>query len=196
MNQFKLAIALWLSLPLLCHANATNKPADCSLAQSQVNQRSSHLCEGLNQELASLMPRLGQIAEVASSEDAQYVVFKHNGKELWLYSRNQGAVRLLELGLAQGHNIEFSPQWSADGRWLLYISHKSDVQRPRIFSVDKKRHYALPVKSWEYSAITWTGDGQSIGFQDFIGDPQQLARFKTLGIQLKMEQGYEALANR
>lgn len=205
MQRFKFVFTLLVALPLFSQTYATevNKPALCAAAvhqinqAMQVNQEDTASLPNICTELAELMPRLGPVNELVISEDNRYVVFSHNGKELWLYSRLQKAVRLLEVASAQDLGRAFSPQWSADSRWLLFTSFNRDTVRPRIFSVDNKRQYTLPVQAGDYSTIAWNGEGLAIGLSDFVGDPIQLASFKTLGIKLTAEEGYkDAIANR
>jgi hypothetical protein len=186
-------VGLCIGLSALNFAHATSQHT--KFCSSQVVESQSELTE-FCQALQPLMPRLGSVSEVFSTANAEYVVFNHNGNELWVYSRQQQAVRLLEVATNQGSAVDFAPQWSADGRWLLFTSFKPQNERPRVFSVEKKRHYALPIKTSEYSTLAWSGSTLSIGVRDFAGKDSELARFKALGIALTTEDYSQTLAKR
>jgi hypothetical protein len=171
---------------------AKTAAATCMITEVTYSSLLNEFCKAL----PSLMPRLGAISEVLSTDRADYVVFNHNGQELWVYSKKQQAVRLLEVANARDSAVEFAPQWSADGRWLLFTSFRQQHERPRVFSVEKKRHYALPFKAADYTAITWAESSLSIALQGFAGDSTTLERFKSLGIGLTIENNYHAIAKR
>ena len=122
-------------------------------------------------------------------------LINHNGTELWLYSRAQQAVRLLAVAPHQAEDSAFLPQWSADSRWLLFNAYNHQVERPRVFSVEKKRQYALPIQAGDYSALAWAANGQAIAVQDFAGTAMQLSHFKALGIELTLAEGGTVAAN-
>lgn len=189
-------VGLCIGLSVQNSAHATSQSMQQSkFCDAQVATLQSTLTE-FCQALPSLMPRLGAVSEVFSTANAEYVVFNHNGQELWVYSKQQQAVRLLEVADRSNDAVAFAPQWSADGRWLLFTSFKQQNERPRVFSVQRKRHYALPFKTSEYSTLAWSGSTLSIGVRDFAGHDSELARFKALGIALTVENQYETLAKR
>ncbi|MGL4711285.1 MAG: hypothetical protein ACRCWP_01620, partial [Shewanella sp.] len=99
MKQLNLTIALLLSLTLVSQLQAReiSAPAQCDLTLAKAHHIKATICT----ELASVLPRLGVVTEIVSSDDKQYVVFNHNGTELWLYSRAQQAVRLLAVAPRQ-----------------------------------------------------------------------------------------------
>ena len=186
-------VGLFICFSAINFAHASiQQPNFCG---SQVAEPQPELTE-FCQALQSLMPRLGSVSEVFSTANAEYVVFNHNGHELWVYSRQQQAVRLLEVAANQGSAVDFSPQWSADGRWLLFTSFKQQNERPRLFSLDKKRHYSLPFKVSDYSTLAWSGSSLSIAVRDFSGKDSVLASFKALGIELTVDNHYQTLAKR
>lgn len=189
-------LGLALSVGHLQAKEQTNKLKAAAARCLEVGSPSLSELSAFCTDLVSLMPRLGTVSEVFSTANAEYVVFNHNGQELWVYSKQQRAVRLLEVADSLNTEVAFAPQWSADGRWLLFTSFKQQNERPRVFSVDRKRHYALPLKTSEYSTLAWSGSTLSIGVRDFTGHDSELARFKALGIALTVENKSLTLAKR
>ena len=197
MKQLNFTIALLLSLTLLSPLQAREiaAPAQCDLTPAKASE-TKHANATICAELASVLPRPGVVTEIVSSDDTQYVVFNHNGTELWLYSRAQQAARLLAVAPREAGDSAFLPQWSADSRWLLFNAYNHQLERPRVFSVEKKRQYALPIQAGDYSTLSWAANGQAIAVQDFAGTAMQLSHFNALGIELTTIGGGTVAANR
>jgi WD40 repeat protein len=130
------------------------------------------------------LPRIHSVTELTWSHDNRYLTFTAKDRQHWLYDLQTNVIRLLESLPVSHAKVKFSPQWSGDSQWLLFVSHKANESRPRIYSVEKKHSYALPISANEFSTIAWAGESNAIKVLDFIGEAQRLTSFEAFDITL------------
>lgn len=131
------------------------------------------------------LPRIKAISDLSWSQDSRYLTFTAKDRELWLFDRQHAAIKLLEAVPASHPNVQYLPQWSGKTPWLLFVSHKNNQSRPRIYSPQKKHSYALPLSISEVSAIAWADKSKVIKVSDFVGEAQRIASFNAFGITIE-----------
>lgn len=131
------------------------------------------------------LPRIKTVSELTWSQDNRYLTFTTKDRQHWLYDLQYKAISLLESVPASHTKVKYSPQWSGDSKWLLFISHQYTGSRPRIYSVERKHSYALPISTNQFSSIAWADISNTITLSDFVGNSKRIASFSALGITLE-----------
>lgn len=134
------------------------------------------------------LPRIQAVSELTWSKGNRYLTFTTENRQLWLLDLQHTSISLLESIPTSHPKVKYAPQWSGNGTWLLFTSHKNSQSRPRIYSVQRKHSYALPISANEFSAIAWADESDTITLADFVGNAKRIASFSALGVTFEQAQ--------
>jgi hypothetical protein len=97
-------------------------------------------------------------------------VWQHGRRDLWLYGDDGSPLQRLTADAANDRE----PRWSADGRWLLFVSDRSGV--PNVYAVEiaTERLFQVTNTLTGASAPTLTPDGALLAYQQYAQDGWQI----------------------
>lgn len=102
-----------------------------------------------------LIPRSKKLANITWSGNDQYLTFTEDDRNLWLFNLASGSVKLIEHKASASASWKFNAQWSSDGQWLQYITSNNERYPVKVYSLQRKHAYHVPVAADAIASIRW-----------------------------------------
>ena len=124
------------------------------VVKQDVNYLTVHSAE--DQLVAELLiPRSKQLANIKWSSNDRYLTFTEDDRNLWLFNIGSGSVKLLDHKPRASASWKFNAQWSPNGQWLQYITSNNDRYPVKVYSLQRKHAYHVPVAADAIASIRW-----------------------------------------
>ncbi len=102
-----------------------------------------------------LIPRSKKLANISWSSNDQYLTFTEDDRNLWLFNIGSGSVKLIEHKARASASWKFNAQWSPNGQWLQYITSNNERFPVKVYSLQRKHAYHVPVAADAIASIRW-----------------------------------------
>ncbi|WP_286235624.1 hypothetical protein [Thalassotalea sediminis] len=102
-----------------------------------------------------LIPRAQTLNNINWSSNEKYLTFTKNDESLWLFNVEDSAVTLVDHKFQHKTPLSFNVKWSPNGQWVQYLSSNNAHYLAKVYSLQRKRSYIVPVASGLISDIAW-----------------------------------------
>ena len=146
-----------------------------------------------NQVIAEkLIPRAKNLSNITWSSNDQYLTYTVNDRSLWLFNIKESAVTLVEHDLLSQAPLKFNAQWSPNGQWMQYLSKNNSRYPAKVYSLQRKRSYFVPIASNLISDIAWHRDNNELVIN--VDQPTQLQpKMSLLDIKMTVKSGTQVV---
>ncbi|GAA6205628.1 hypothetical protein NBRC116600_24260 [Thalassotalea sp. SU-HH00458] len=139
-----------------------------------------------------LIPRAKNLSNITWSSSDQYLTYTDNDRSLWLFNIEESSVTLIEHNLLSQTPLKFNAQWSPNGQWMQYISKNNSRYPAKVYSLQRKRSYFVPIASNLISDIAWHRDNNELVIN--VEQPiQSQPKMSLLDIKMTVKSGTQVV---
>ncbi|SET57041.1 hypothetical protein [Thalassotalea agarivorans] len=107
-----------------------------------------------------LVSRSSNLSDISWAHDNNHLSFVENNNRLWLLNLKTNALSLIAFNQSEqakdSQDIPaFNVQWSPQGNWIQYLSKTPNRTSAKVYSLDRRRSFTIPVNAEQIASINW-----------------------------------------